>query len=75
MFGTSNAKRRPWLKRSAVKASIIIALGLAIWAFFYVKSVPLTPPETTVVVGTCAASVLVGDWIWSSLRKRRAGKG
>jgi hypothetical protein len=58
------------LKGSVVLASIIIALALAIWSFFYIKNLPLTPSETTVVVGICAAVALSGKWIWSSLRKR-----
>jgi hypothetical protein len=34
---------------------------------------PLSPPETFVVVGGCAAAVLGAKWIWSRLRKARGG--
>jgi hypothetical protein len=31
----------------------------------------LTPPETLVIVGVCAALVLVARWIWSCILRAR----
>ncbi len=59
------------LKVSFATGFVITALALAIWVFFYLVSAPLTAPETTVVVGLCAAVVLSGKWIWARLRKTR----
>lgn len=55
----------------------IILLSLATWAFFYVltPSTPLTPAETLVVVGACAAVVFLGRWVWFSLRRPRRENG
>ena len=67
--------------RAALKASLgttvaIIALSLAVWVFFYVVSPgePLTPGETSVVVGVCAVIVLSAKWIWARLHKAKEGK-
>ena len=52
-------------------------LSLAVWTFFYALTpeTPLTPPETLVVVGACAAVVLLGRRAWSRLRRKRDGNG
>ena len=59
------------MKASVVTASMIVILALASWSFFYIKSVPLSPSETTVVVGVWAIVVLFGKWIWMRLRRTR----
>ncbi len=59
------------LKGSVATTFVIIGLALAIWVFFYVKSSPLDPSETTVVVGLCVVVVLSGKWIWARVRKTR----
>jgi len=59
------------LKSSAVLLSIIIALSLAVWCFFYLTSARLQPAETTVVVGFCTLLVLTGKFLWSRFTKPR----
>jgi protein-S-isoprenylcysteine O-methyltransferase Ste14 len=51
----------------------IIVVSLAVWVLFLVVTPggPLTPPETLVVVGVCAALVLGVKWIWSRFQTRR----
>jgi hypothetical protein len=55
----------------------IVVASLAVWVFFLVMTpgAPLTPPETLVVVGACAAIVLGVKWIWSRIRPRRGKDG
>jgi hypothetical protein len=62
------------VKSSAVLVGMILALSVAVWTLLYLLTPgdPLTPPETLVIVGACAALVLVARWIWSCiLRVRR----
>ena len=61
------------MKASAGTLAVIFGLSLGAWTLFYFLPLgePLTPPETLVVVGFCAATVLAGKWLWSALRKRR----
>jgi hypothetical protein len=61
------------LKESFAVVFMIVALSLAVWYFFYIESVPLTPAETTVVVGFCAALVLCGKWVWGRFAKTKTG--
>ncbi|MFQ5946404.1 MAG: hypothetical protein ACE5NC_09190 [Anaerolineae bacterium] len=61
------------MKPSVGTLAAIIALSLGVWMLFYTLTpeTPLTPPETLVIVGACAAIVLLGRWIWSRLQPRR----
>lgn len=61
------------MKTSAGLLGIILALSVATWTFFYFLAAgdPLSPPETLVVVGICAGSVLVVRWVWSWIWKPR----
>lgn len=53
---------------------VIAALSLATWYFFHIKSMPLTPAETTVVVFIWGAVVVAGKWLWAwLLRKNKSG--
>jgi len=63
------------MKASAATVGAIVVLSLAVWVFFYflTPATPLTPPETMVVVGACAAAVLSGKWI--ATRRRRSRRG
>jgi hypothetical protein len=49
----------------------VSALTLAVSVFFYVTPPwePLTPAETTVVVGACTVVVLSVKWVWARLHK------
>ncbi len=51
---------------------IIIALSLAIWFYFYVKTpeAPLNASETLLVVGVCAAFVFFTKWIINKIQKK-----
>lgn len=61
------------MKTSAGTLAAIIVLSLVVWAGFrlWVPGPPLDGAETMVVVGTCAAVVLLGRWIWGRLRRPR----
>jgi hypothetical protein len=62
------------LKGSFITALSIVSLALAVWGFFYVKSVPLNFPETTFVVGVCAVLILVARWALGKLRGAKRPK-
>jgi hypothetical protein len=54
----------------------ILVLSLAVWAYFYVSpGPPLNASETAVVVGLCAAAVVIARWLWSRFRGARGGDG
>lgn len=57
------------MKSSLATAIAIVIISLAAWVFFYLTTGPLTAPETTVVVGFCAATVISAKWLWTRLRK------
>jgi hypothetical protein len=65
-------------KIAALKSSFrmllaMVVLSFAGWLFFYVTQpgVPLTPAETTIVVGSCAVIVLSAKGLWARLNKKR----
>ena len=58
------------MKTSIGTWSVIVALTLVIWVFFYVASVPLDAPQTTVVAGFAVAIVYGGKWLITLLNKR-----
>ena len=60
------------LKGSLATAFLIVVLGLGVWVFFYVTSLPLNFSETTFVVLVCAAIVSFGKWMWGRLRGTKA---
>jgi hypothetical protein len=51
--------------------SLVTVLSLATWLFFHVESMPLSPPETTVVVGGWFIIIFLGKLIWRRVRRRR----
>jgi len=61
------------VKTSAVLTGAIVALSVAVWSLLYLLTPggPLTPPESLVVVGFCAAAVLVIRWVWSCIVRAR----
>ena len=68
-------------KSGGLKASLrtivgILVLSLALWAFFYglTPGQPLTPAETTVVVGISTLVVLATKRIWRARDKAKEGK-
>lgn len=62
------------MKTSLSTAVVIVVVSLAAWAFFYVTTGPLTPPETMVVVGLCALVVISAKWLWTKLRNAKKAK-
>lgn len=59
------------MKTSLAIVLVTIVLSLGVWMFFYVATpgMPLTLPETIVVVGACAPVVFLGKFLWARLRK------
>jgi hypothetical protein len=59
------------LKDSSSTVMAIFALSLAVWMFFYVipPGEPLTPAETSVVLGACVLIVVVSKRLWARFRK------
>lgn len=49
----------------------VILLSLLTWWFFYESGDPLTPPETTLVVGVYLGIALVVRWLWIHFQNRR----
>jgi hypothetical protein len=64
------------LKALLLTTVTIASLTLAIWVFFYIAPPrePLTPAETTVVLGASIAVVLAAKRIWGRLHKGKEGK-
>jgi amino acid transporter len=48
----------------------ILAFSLATWSAFYLQSMPLTLPETTVVVVLWSVVVFAARGIWVLLKKK-----
>jgi len=61
------------MKTSVALLGTILASSVAAWTllYFLTPGDPLTPAETLVVVGVCAALVLVTRWIWSCILRAR----
>lgn len=59
------------MKASLVTWSVIVALTLAIWLFFYYASEPLSGSATTVVAGLSVAVVYSAKWLGRTLMKGR----
>jgi hypothetical protein len=60
-----------FLKNSFSTMMAIFALSLAVWMFFYLipPREPLTPAETSVVLGACVVIVIFSKRLWSRFRK------
>jgi hypothetical protein len=58
-------------KSLLLMVSLVTVLSLATWLFFHVESMPLSPPETTVVVGGWFIIIFLGKLIWRRVRRRR----
>jgi hypothetical protein len=65
------------VKASAVVVGMILAVSAAVWALLFLLTPgdELTPPETLVIVGACAALVLVARWVWSCILRARGDHG
>ena len=57
-------------KKPVATILAVLALSLATWYFFDIKSVPLTTPETTFVVGVWVVVVLIAKGLWGRLHKK-----
>ena len=57
-------------KKSVAAILTILALSLATWYFFQVQSMPLTPLETSFVVGLWVVLVLIVRGIWARFHKK-----
>jgi hypothetical protein len=49
----------------------VILLSLLTWWFFFESGEPLTPPETTLIVGVYLVVTLAVRWLWSHFQSRR----
>lgn len=52
-------------------ALIVIALMVAIYAYFAINKKPLGPADMLVVALICVGLVLLGRWLFSRSRKER----
>jgi hypothetical protein len=59
-------------KKFLLVSGLVTVLSLATWLFFHVESMPLSPPETTVVVGGWFLFVFPGDLVWLRIRRKRS---
>jgi hypothetical protein len=57
------------MKASFVTWSVIVALTLVIWLFFYYASEPLEAPGTAVAAAFSIALVYGGKWLYQVLMK------
>jgi hypothetical protein len=67
---TPNTEGGP--KNLLLAVSLVTVLSLATWLFFHVESMPLSPPETTVVVGGWFIVVFLGKAIWQRIRQKKS---
>lgn len=49
----------------------VIFLSLLTWWFFFVSGDPLTPAETTLVVGVYFTVILSARWLWGYLHSKK----
>lgn len=59
------------MKIAAAIFMTVIVLSLLTWWFFYVGGDPLTPQETTLVVGVYLIVTLSVRWLWARLHGKR----
>ena len=67
---SDSAGREGTGKKSVAAIVIILAMSLATWYFFQLESMPLTPAETTLVVGIWVVLVLIVRGIWARFHKK-----
>ena len=61
-------------KNFLTPAILVTGLSLATWLFFYVESMPLTPPETTIVVGIWFLTVFLAKMLLDRIRGKKSAK-
>jgi hypothetical protein len=61
------------MKTSGALLAAILAASVTAWTllYFLTPGDPLTPAETLVIVGVCAALVLMTRWVWSLILRTR----
>jgi predicted transporter len=59
-------------KNLLLVVSFVTVLSLATWLFFHVESMPLSPPETTVIVGGWFIVVFLGKFAWQRVRPKKS---
>jgi hypothetical protein len=61
------------VKATAGTLAAVLVLSLGVWTafFLFMPESPLTPQETLVVVGACAATVVGARWTLARLRRRQ----
>ncbi len=57
------------MKENFKATIVVLVLTLLVWAFFYVKNMPLNLIETAVVSGFFAAAVYLGKAVWSRFER------
>jgi protein-S-isoprenylcysteine O-methyltransferase Ste14 len=56
-------------KKPVASILVVVALSLATWYFFHLESMPLTPVDTTFVVGVWVVVVLIAKWLWGRFHR------
>ena len=67
---SDSAGKAGGLRKFSSTIAAVLVLSLATWLFFYLKSMPLGLPETTVIVGFWLAVALVVKWIAGCIWKK-----
>jgi hypothetical protein len=61
-------------KNFLTPAVLVTGLSLATWLFFYVESMPLTPSETTIVVGAWFIAVFLAKMLLVRVRGTKSAR-
>ena len=68
----SGPEKQSWIAKSLAAAIIVVLLSLATWSYFYMYQMPLTPAETSVIVGFWLLVVFAVRWIFRRIVHRKA---
>ncbi|MGD0931624.1 MAG: hypothetical protein ABR902_13320 [Candidatus Korobacteraceae bacterium] len=63
------------MAKSLTAMILVVLLSLATWSYFYMYQMPLTPVETSVVVGFWLLVVFAVRWILRWIGRSRAKTG
>ncbi len=60
------------MAKSLTAMILVVLLSLATWSYFYIYQMPLTPAETSVIVGFWLLVVFAVRWILRWIGRSRA---
>lgn len=66
----SRTVKLSFLSGNILLVVVIFVTSLAVWVFFYVGSIPLSAPESMVVVGLLALITFAARAIWNKLKHK-----